>query len=649
MFTNRTGCNPCEEIDNLRRNIGGHLGNLHNGVNNIESTLTTHKSNINELYSMFKDTDPTLTYTYHERGAFRGGPISVEFYMATVGDSSSATFLGPLIKFKIDNNGKGYISLTDLFQTDISNLPQGHAPNDLNGKIRELIVESNIGTKDYFKNSNKSGGAGKESVQDVECYTISELTIKFDSGQSYVREPRQQNFQGLGDAWGPPVFFEIGGNHYLNDGKSYTPNTAVPFKVKGATSDINEYTVQIQSVRIIGDGQGSTTIRGSCIFVIYNMIDTGIQFEGSTAWPSKPSFLTFSNRRIVSGGYLWAGHFGICTNNDDLSGNFMGDPEPYEIGVVPLPTSVGAKIYIPNYQGASGENLPKGKSIEYLFIDAWIELEENTFAGILKSTIIGYPVLTIGAIIPKRFYVKNVVCFSYQTMNPESKGLVCINSSYIHSVTRAPIDTFIENCTFAARNFNSSVGTPTPTARSLVIRNADKLSLMTSTFHGNMDLNVNKLAAYNCYCLAVGDTANGTDLVNYNMVISQPATTKASGYHGIATNSRIILQNMIYVTHLDGSGINTALKTPPTAPVTTLTGLSTHLLSPTYRYDTSMSLYPIKNTFSTENIFISNSTYYGVMTLPQHPPTFSVLNLNTENIIPLTVPVMKPSQLGNVL
>ena len=185
-------------------------------------------------------------------------------------------------------------------------------------------------------------------------------------------------------------------------------------------------------------------------------------------------------------------------------------------------------------------------------------------------------------------------------MNPESKGLVCINSSYIHSDTVAPIDTFIENCTFAARNFNSSVGNPTPTARSFVMRNGDKLSLMTSTFHGNMDLNVNKLAAYNCYCLAVGDPVSSTDAVNYNMVLSQPDSTQASGYHGIATNSRIILQNMIYVTHLDKDRIQ-ALDPSGNSNIHKLTDLTTQLQEEQYRYDSSGSLYPIKLGYTTEN------------------------------------------------
>ena len=694
LITNKTGCEPCKELAALRGDLAGDfgvlhnrvndvsstlaahgsglgvlhnrvndvsstlaahgsgLGVLHNRVNDVSSTLASHDSNIKHLNSMFDSTPSTQTFTYTEPATndFRPGPISVEFYMATVAPPDSpGGALSALNKFIIDNNGNGYISLTDLFTTT-----QGTSNfSGLNDKIKKLVEDSKIGSSDYFENSVKAADQSLP-IAERSCYTISELTIKFGSGQSYVVNPDEQGTEGLGDPWGAPLFFEIGGQRYANDGKTYTPdNKKAKFTIsgpdgKGGTAD---FTVQINQVRIVGNGQGSTTIRGSCIFVLYNMIDSGVSLEsgggggfGANVWPSKPSFLTFSNRRVVSGGYQWTGHFGICNDYDESIGNAAA----YRIGNVPriMPgANPEINIAIPNYQGAT--DVPMDKSVEYLLIDAWIELEQDTLSGIQEALEIGYPVLTIGAIIPRRFYLKNVVCFSYQTVNTESKGLTSMNTSYIKNNDGLPVDTFVENCSFAARNTNS-IPSPVPTARSFVVRNADKLSLMTSTFHGNMDLSANKVAAYNCYSLAVGQPTVSTDIVNYNIVVSVPDQTEAAGYGGVRTSSRVILQNMIFITHLDKDGI---AKEFPSSTINKLTDLATELKTEAYLYDKPKSLYPLKLTnFTTPNVFISNSTYYGVMMGTTGPPTFSVFELNSANIVQLAVPAPTATPaLGNVL
>lgn len=691
MITNKTGCEPCREISELREHVDKIAAATNVGMRDLHSRIGTISDNIGQ--------DPsrdivTETRYVEVKGLFTPGPISVEFTLADAFRPDEVFAVGGpanAYKFIIDNNGNGYLSLADLFtwsppqQSSSSTQPTwagNFKYNGLNIKIGEMLIADNkarIADGTFVPGQFNCDGSDP-GAHVFSCYTIAELTIRFGKGQSYVTPPRTE-IGYLGGPWGSPIFFEIGGQRYSNDGKKFTPAAQVqplriPFMAaEGATKGVQ---LRIQQVRLVGEGQSLSTISGSCIFVFYNVINDGLRGASGDA-TEQASFVEFAERRVVANNFLWRGHFGICTDydtpNSDATATFAQEEvDNLQIGYDPIPQGPAgadsAPIFIPGYTGAGDQQTYR--SVEFLLIDIWIELEPlapNIVAVGDKNLpyTLGYPLLTVGATIPRRFYMKNVVCFSYQPMSTgvqsvASKGIVLLNASYVLESSleySLPVDTFIENCSFAARNTNTiKCATPvTPddpcklgNAKSLWIGNGDKVSLMTSTFHGAMEINTSKLAAYNCYSLSVNTGQSSSakpNAVNYNIVVT-PSGAAPSGYGSTKSQPRVILQNMIFVTHLDRPAVRRILGLDvDDNSVSKLTDLTKYMKKEGYKYTDETSLYPIRLgsevgsnwvKLDIKNFFISGSTYYGIMTGGTDRPTFSALELRTANITQFEVP-----------
>ena len=331
------------------------------------------------------------------------------------------------------------------------------------------------------------------------------------------------------------------------------------------------------------------------------------------------------------------------------------------------------------------------KSIEFLCIDIWIELQPmqtGECSGGANCSLLGYPLFFVNMVCGKRFFLSNCNFFSYQIMNIECTGLVYLGNSFtrIVSLFGAPTDTFIQQCSFAAKTMPTSPNVLSPAAISLLVENGDKVSIVNSTFHGQCHANCNKLAMFNCYCLSVGrprsipkGAGNGDDrMVEPGVMYSFPKNAKfMSGWGGLPSSSRLIFQNMIFVVHVNGdemrklptssapsapsstsppssspSSAPSSRWPPHNSPIRTLNDLKTYgyfdvdKMNP-YSYlasDPNKNVFPfwidttgksLESAISVAsvqitNVFLKDVTYYGIFiySKPKHnPPIFSAINL----------------------
>ena len=681
------------------------------------------------------------------------GPISVEFFLASNSDGTVGRTTN-IEKFIINNNGDGYLSLMDLFYApEIKN-----GPSTLHAKIKMLLKKSSTLSdktyKTYFSQSVYMTCGKDQGLKPI--ISIASFSFIFGKGQAYVQSLLSEKGIGtaeIGDAWGAPLFLELGGQRY-NTPNSNIPITSTLYKQGGTpptdyskfftpnaysnrlTVDIGgtPYPVCFGNIRIHGSGQTSSVIRGSCVLVLYDVKDFSTVI-GIDTWPDRALTPAAATGRIQCSGFFWTGHFGISTDYNMLlpqstgtasapSSSVPSNPTDYQpttlkIGTSPThllgnapsvcrpagdggPQPTCLPLYVPRYTtlvphtkqaehcpyqnsqkrcpyenmgmisssiscgmaGFGGKDPLTNKSIEFLCIDIWIELQpmQTQECQDINCTLLGYPLFFVNIVCGKRFFLSNCNFFSYQTMNRECAGLVYLGNSFTKLVAPfgAPTDTFVQQCAFAAKTLPTSKNVLNPalnlTTISLLVENGDKVSIVNSTFHGQCHVNSNKLAMFNCYCLSVGvpRVNNYIRMVEPGVVFSVPKNAKlASGYAGLPTSSRLIFQNMIFVVHVDGDEMKGLQSTNP---IQTLNDLKTYNYfdvnnKPDNSYlttDVNKNVFPfwidttgisLKSASSATpekftNVFLKDVAYYGVFIYkdtdpsnPGPPPTFSAINL----------------------
>ena len=520
--------------------------------------------NFNNI-NFFKNIETgNLNYTYKEVDNLDSGPIKLKFNIISTG----SLVVKQTVNFNIDNNGKGYLSLFDLFCSG----------DNLNNKIAKSIENANkkysfltkTNINDYFSDSkfckpNLSICNCSDKSEQNNVITITNLEINFGQGNSYVNNFNIGISQSnLGDSWGSPIYFELGGNKLdlpkITEGILTQDISKLSNENFGTFDSLkvnlfnNNYGIQFNNVRFSGEGQGTTSIRGSCIFIIYNLNKTSTSF--GDGWFSAGSYILSPARRLIIQNFLWSGHVGFCTDYE----NFSDYSEIKQNNI-----NIGSNFYIPNYKMLENNecldnNVIMQGEVEILIINIWIELEQNTIGGaIIPQIYLQYPLLCISNVSIQRIYMSNVTAFSYQNFNSDCLGLVYLNSGFLNKTSQFPADIFLQQCAFAARNTNVVTKESTPTdGISFNINNGDKVSIVNSTFHGAIKIQSNKLAMFNCYCLHVG---NGilqnidTDFKLANPAIifkeSNNSNSRGSGFaESLRTSSRIIFQNIIFVIHL---------------------------------------------------------------------------------------------------
>ena len=614
-----------------------------------------NKFSIENLVSIKNNSSNLLEYNFKEADNIDPGPIKFYFYLTPFNVKSTK-----LYKCNIDNNGKGYLSLFDLFcngNLGIKNINDkiSNCIEQLNEKYN-ILNEKNI--NNYFSDSRYCKiqiNSSECECNPVNCITISELTLFFDSGVSFVNSLNNGiGIDNLGDSWGNPIYFEIGGNKLslpkydlqdeilTQDLSNINKMNFGDWKPLEVSLLGKNYPIQFNNIKIVGNGQGLSTIRGSCIFIIYDINKSSTSL--GDGWFSENAYKTFASRRLEIQGFLWTGHFGVCTDYS-LYQSYKTTIKSNNIIIGSNPSYNEQKLYIPSYNQVSNNcivnNILDQGSVEILLIDVWVELQQNTIQGAILPTFnLGYPLLLISNISMQRIYYSNVTVMSYQLMNDDCKGLVYINSGFLPINTQFPGDIFLQQCSFASRNTNVNKDAGITDSISLYINNSDKVSIVNSTFHGQFFCESNKLAMFNCYCLHVGNpNLQGYDtdftLANPAVIYKQANnqnSSKTTGWGNLKTSSRVIFQNIIFIVHISGDSL---LKSNPPINGKTLEDFYTNnyfnigggkINDVKYNYDyfQKKTLYPFyidttmnKNLYNiTENltnIFMQSCVYYAII------------------------------------
>ena len=599
----------------------------------------------NEKYSVSAPSpSPNVSsYQFIEKAALDAGPISLIFYL-------TSSLPGPkpntkLHKFIIDNNGKGYLSLFDLF-----------CNGNINDKIAHCIEQGEVFPNqttllNYFTDSRyckpPPDKCTCEKGEQVNVITISQLTLQFDNGVSYVNSLSKAGIgvDNLGDSWGSPIYFEIGGNKLplptfsqsgvlTQDLSTMNQTNFGTWKALQVNLFKQNYNVQFNNVKIVGNGQGVSSIRGSCIFIVYDLNKTSTSF--GDGWFSVHAYQSFAERRLEMQGFLWTGHLGICTDYSLYHLSFPKVIKYNNVNIGSDPRSQSQKFYLPGYDHVSDSPvsdctnlvLQQG-SVELFVIDVWVELQQNVIAGaILPTNTLGYPLLAISNTSVQRIYFSNVTVMSYQLLNKDCKGLVFTNSGFLPVGTQFPGDIFMQQCAFAARNTNVTTGPGVTDAISFYLVNGDKLSIVNSTFHGQVRAECNKLAMFNCYCLHVGNPSiedEDTDFTLANPAVvylqaNNENSASGTGYGKLKTSSRLIFQNMIFIVHLSGKAlVSTSLQGHT---LQDLYNNGAFKIGGKYDYYQKKTIFPFHIDTSSSlltgspeltNIFMQNCVYYAII------------------------------------
>ena len=589
--------------------------------------------NFNNIKILKDSSNLNLNYTYKEIDGLNSGPIRLKFDIITKGSLT----VNQIINFNIDNNGKGYLSLYDLFCSG----------DNLNNKIAKSIENANnkynFFTKDNIKNYFSDSRYCKPKYSsNCECsietqynvITITNLIIDFGRGNSYVNNFDYGISQSnLGDSWGNPLYFELGGNKLslpkYEDRQLIQNLTKISNTNFGTFNSLkinlfnNNYGVQFNNVRFTGEGQGTTSIRGSCIFIIYNLNKSSTSL--GDGWFSAGGYTLSPARRLIIDNFLWSGHVGFCTDYE-----IFGDyPEIKQDNI-----NIGSNFYIPNYKMLENNecldnNVIMQGEVEIIITNIWVELEQNTIGGaIIPQLYLQYPLLCISNVSIQRIYMSNVTAFSYQNFNSDCLGLVYINSGFLNKKSQFPADIFIQQCAFASRNTNVATKQLSPTdAISFNINNGDKVSILNSTFHGAVKIQSNKLAMFNCYCLHVGngilqDIDTDFNLANPAIIFKESNNSNSSGSgfsNSLRTSSRIIFQNIIFVIHLSKKNlINKKIKGNTLEEIYKNGNFK---IGGNYDYFHKNTIYPFYIDTSASqnqmpeltNFFMQNCVYYGII------------------------------------
>lgn len=574
-----------------------------------------------------------INYTYNEIDNLDSGPIKLKFSIISKGSLN----VNQTINFNIDNNGKGYLSLFDLFCSG----------DNINNKITKCIENANkkynfitkTNINDYFSDSRYC----KPDLTICNCsykseqnnvITITNLIIDFGRGNSYVNNFNNGiSVSNLGDSWGNPIYFELGGNklnlpeivngQLIQDTSNLSKNNFGTFNSIKINLFNNYYGIQFNNIRFVGEGQGTTSIRGSCIFIIHNLNKTSTSF--GDGWFSAGSYILSPARRLTIENFLWSGHVGFYTDYE----NFNNYSQIKQDNI-----NIGSNIYVPNYKmlennNCLNDNVIMQGEVEILIINVWIELEQNTIGGaILPQIYLEYPLLSISNTSIQRIYMSNVTVFSYQNFNSDCLGLVFLNSGFLNKTSQFPADIFLQQCSFASRNTNVITKEFSPTdSISFYINNGDKISIVNSTFHGAIKIQANKLAMFNCYCLHVGNALLqnvDTDFTIANPAIlfkeSNNSNSGGSGFqNSLKTSSRIIFQNMIFVIHLSKKNLIQENINGDTLEDIYHNGY--FKIGGNYDYFNKKTIYPFyidtnnsqNQITKLTNIFIQNCVYYGII------------------------------------
>jgi len=461
-------------------------------------------------------------------------------------NSSEMNFNNGTLKLDLSQIKEELKDLVSLSQDQISITYQYINPSKSiseNVKVKApdggYAFDSLISAIDYFN----------KDIKNKSIKYIGLLQILFGQGQSFVQEDASRNLTGPGCA-------------YSND----------PF-----TLNIGRKETSIQNIRLIGAGQGASTIRGSCILNIWNLeelpiIKTGknIDYKGSDQY----------DLRILLQNFFWGGWLAInLVYNQPIPKMISPNVSGYEIFDTKKNIYLVENNVTPTLQEVSDWRI--NKKVEVLMMNVWIQLseppiqysEEKGWESVLNNPKLNLPLFFINTPSLYRCFISNCNFLTY--LSPASPDgddektfadedcevncntpppLVLTSAQFLN--TTAVTDHFLQMCSFSCREF----GAPNPEYKSLQIIRGDKISIANCQFSGKADFQCTKVAALGCYFLGTGimPTYLKKEKISpttHALEMRPPpwykddSVNKKNGYNGILTGPRLIISGCQFVTH----------------------------------------------------------------------------------------------------
>ena len=456
-----------------------------------------------------------------------------------------------MVKTFVNNNGLGYDSLTEALQA----LDKSIQPTDTPGEAHPLR---------WFPTVTVCIGPGTTWVSPQDFWATALANHK---------PGRQVHLAG--DEWGDVMRspeFEI--NPHTNTearsqlGRIYDPS--------GNSLQERKASWQFGEVKIVGMGQGASTVRGSMVLNIYNLMQLQDKMDLSQSKPllsgddsvaTKLHFGLHHEPRLIIQNIFWVGKlsvfvipptdpFGTPLANyvaADYPTNWYPDyaalaggsffdepiiPANYikTASTPPSPSTDGPKVI-------AWQTLCK---IEVLIINLWVELGSNPIYQSLFVPKLNTPLFDIGVPALFRLFVSQSNFISYSTPGTQNPPIFRAKAQVINDSTVT--DTFIQSCSFSSRTFNA----PASEFKCVELLGNGKVSIVSSQCTGMLDCQSNKLALFNCYLLGTGLSLNAEsgNPTTKAIRLRQPDGLPASrGYNRFPTGPRLIMSNVTTVCH----------------------------------------------------------------------------------------------------
>jgi hypothetical protein len=401
-------------------------------------------------------------------------------------------------------------------------------PNAVSISYIEVFLDSKTQKYTATAVSVNNNGIGYPSIEEaVEALSESmasetsnttrwfvEIIIGFGSGVTWVNKS-DRNLTNEGSAYGPPKQFTIGNSNS-----------------------------QIGNLKIVGAGPGASTIRGSCQFIVKNLmrvrenmnINANMLLNNNTKSQSNGT-LQFKNKLLISG-MFWVGTISIYLTYD--KGPY-GNP-PQNINTFPsTPSSTDP-------QGLLIADWNTKHSVGVEVIQFWLELPNYPISD--QTTIeLSSPIFDISVPACNKVYMRGVTVLTYVPMAqdlPVSRFITQYRND--GSVT----DYFYQNCSFSSRTFNA----PSVIRSAYKLVNAGKVSIIDSQFSGQLECQSNKLAVFNSYILGTGlpKPSGSSHLTTQAILFTKPthyslSTAPTFGFNNFPSGPRLILSNVIFICH----------------------------------------------------------------------------------------------------
>lgn len=445
------------------------------------------------------------------------------------------------------------ITYTEIYQLKNNKL----VIDSLSRDIRVNAEDGGFG----FHSLVKAVEAFNKSLVDNDVKTIGLLQIIFGYGQTWVREAEHRNLTGPGCAY-----------------------SSSPFKI-----DVGRPETFVQNVRIIGAGQGASTIRGSCILNFWNIQDLGVMStKNNVVNPTPPDIQDFDfiaagagaaqfDLQLVLQNFFWAGWFALNLKySEEIPNMNPPDDEGYNV------FDRTKNIYTEK-SPVSSDDLAKwrsNKAVEILMMNVWTQLsdpplgtnEDGNFIPIIKLFTLETPLFFLNAPAVMRIFISSCNWISYvmpsalspvdDTYGDQGLAPALTELSFQFLNTDAVTDTFFQLCSFSSRAFAA----PSPEFRSIQLWGNGKVSVANCQFSGRCVMQCNKIAAMGCYFLGTG-IMPGEEWTTHALVMMPPdwyfeASAKK---YGLPSGPRLILSDSQFVCHTKdtwNSGLIN-LKQPP--------------------------------------------------------------------------------------